>query len=314
MAKKNENLLEHITKIYKKYLLRDPDRDGLLHWINQINNNQTSLDEFEKMIKNSPEFQLANQFKQGFTSTSEGFDLWIDPNDEILSRSIVYDKIWEPETTKLIKNIIHEGNIGIDLGANIGYFTILMANLVGTSGKIISFEPEPHNFEILQKNIQQNHLENVIPEQSAVGDTDGKIKLYLSNTNSGWHKVFPTQFIDYEVSEKNIDVNICSLDKVFFEKKIDFIKMDVEGYEWNAIKGGKHILEENQDVKLIFEFFPMALRANGVKPDSVLNYLLNIGFHIYVIDENMRLLDFSIDEFCIRHANYSALNLFCERS
>ena len=91
-------------------------------------------------------------------------------------------------------------------------------------------------------------------------------------------------------------------------------EMDVEGYEWNTIKGGKRILEENHDIKLIFEFFPMALRANDVKPDSVLNYLLDAGFHIYVIDENMRLLDFSTDEFCIRHANYSAMNLFCERT
>ena len=142
---------------------------------------------------------------------------------------------------------------------------------------------------------------------------NGKIKLYLSNTNAGWHKVFPKQFVDYEVSDKNIDVKICSLDKEFIDKKIDFIKMDVEGYEWNAIKGGKKILEENHDVKLIFEFFPMALRANNVKPDTVLTYLLDIGFHIYAIDENMRLLDFSIDDFCTRHANYSSMNLFCER-
>jgi FkbM family methyltransferase len=314
MIKKNEIVMEQITKMYKKYLLRDPDRDGLLHWINQINNNQTSFDELEKQIKDSPEFHLAQQFKQGFTNTSEGFDLWVHPNDQILSRSIVYDKIWEPETTKLIKKIIHEGDVGIDLGANIGYFTILMANLVGTSGKIFSFEPAPQNFEILQKNIKQNHLENVISEQSAIGDIDGKIKLYLSNTNAGWHKVFPTQFVDYEVSDKNIDVKICSLDKEFIDKKIDFIKMDVEGYEWNAIQGGEKILEENYNIKLIFEFFPMALRANNVKPDAVLTYLLDIGFHIYVIDENMRLLDFSIDEFCTRHAKHSSMNLFCERS
>ena len=314
MIEKNENIIKEITKMYKKYLLRDPDRDGLFHWITQINENHITLDNLEKIIKDSPEFNLARQFKQGFTNTSEGFDLWIHPNDEILSRSIVYDKIWEPETTKLIKNIIHEGDVGIDLGANIGYFTMLMANLVGTSGKIFSFEPEPQNFEILQKNIKQNHLKNVVANQSAIGDINGKIKLYLSNTNAGWHKVFPKQFIDYEVSDKNIDVKICSLDKEFIDKKIDFIKMDIEGYEWNAIKGGKKILEENHDVKLIFEFFPMALRANNVKPDTVLTYLLDIGFHIYAIDENMRLLDFSIDDFCTRHANYSSMNLFCERS
>ena len=314
MIEKNENIIKEITKMYKKYLLRDPDRDGLFHWITQINENHITLDNLEKIIKDSPEFNLARQFKQGFTNTSEGFDLWIHPNDEILSRSIAYDKIWEPETTKLIKKIIHEGDIGIDLGANIGYFTILMANLVGTSGKVFSFEPAPQNFEILQKNIKQNHLKNVVANQSAIGDMNGKIKLYLSNTNAGWHKVFPKQFIDYEVSDKNIDVEICSLDKEFIDKKIDFIKMDVEGYEWNAIKGGKKILEENQDIKLIFEFFPMALRANNVKPDTVLRYLLDVGFHIYVIDENMRLLDFSIDEFCTRHANYSSMNLFCERT
>ena len=161
MTEKSSKLLYDIAKIYKKYLLRDPDREGLIHWINQISNNQISLDELEENIKNSPEFQLANQFKQGFTNTSEGFDLWVDPNDEILSRSIVYDKVWEPATSKLIKDVIHSGDTGIDLGANIGYFTILMANLVGSSGKIFSFEPAPLNFKILQKNVEQNHLENV---------------------------------------------------------------------------------------------------------------------------------------------------------
>ena len=125
----------------------------------------------------------------------------------------------EPETIEWIDNYVD--GVFWDIGANIGYFTVLMANLVGSSGKIFSFEPEPLNFKILQKNIEQNHLENVVLEQSAVGDTDGKIKLYLSNTNSGWHKVFPTQFVDYEVSDKNIDVNICSLDKAFSNQKID---------------------------------------------------------------------------------------------
>ena len=251
MIEKNENIIKEITKMYKKYLLRDPDRDGLFHWITQINENHITLDNLEKIIKDSPEFNLAHQFKQGFTSTSEGFDLWIHPNDEILSRSIVYDKIWEPETTKLIKNIIHEGDVGIDLGANIGYFTMLMANLVGTSGKIFSFEPEPQNFEILQKNIKQNHLKNVVANQSAIGDINGKIKLYLSNTNAGWHKVFPKQFIDYEVSDKNIDVKICSLDKEFIDKKIDFIKMDIEGYEHEALKGMKKTILKNKPIFLI---------------------------------------------------------------
>jgi hypothetical protein len=72
--KKNSKLSYDIAKIYKKYLLRDPDRGGLIHWINQISNNQISLDEIEKNIKNTPEFELANKFKQGFTNTSEGFD------------------------------------------------------------------------------------------------------------------------------------------------------------------------------------------------------------------------------------------------
>jgi len=287
MTEKSSKLSYDIAKIYKKYLLRDPDREGLIHWINQISNNQISLDELEENIKNSPEFQLANQFKQGFTNTSEGFDLWVDPNDEILSRSIVYDKVWEPATSKLIKDVIHSGDTGIDLGANIGYFTILMANLVGSSGKIFSFEPAPLNFKILQKNVQQNHLENVVLEQSAVGDTDGKIKLYLSNTNSGWHKVFPTQFIDYEVSEKNIDVNIFSLDKIFANKKIDFIKMDVDGLEHLILLGGEKVLSQVESVLI-------EVNDNFIEQaDGVDKILTNAGLKL--VDKKLSLEEFSQD-------------------
>ncbi len=88
----------------------------------------------------------------------------------------------------VLKQNIHTGDTVVDIGANIGYYTLLMSNLVGNGGKVFAFEPEPKNFEILQKNLELNQIKNVIVEQKAVSEFSGIGFLELSS-DSGQHRI-----------------------------------------------------------------------------------------------------------------------------
>ena len=85
----NTKLTKKIVDIYKKLLLRDPDRNGLLHWIKKITDNEITIEELEQLIKNSPELRLCNEFKQGFIHTSQGFELNVLEGAKKLSKIII---------------------------------------------------------------------------------------------------------------------------------------------------------------------------------------------------------------------------------
>ena len=104
----------------------------------------------------------------------------------------------------ILKQNIHSGNIVLDIGANIGYYTLIMSKLVGSTGKVYAFEPEPKNFEVLKKNIELTKLDNVILEQKALSDIDGVTYLELSK-DSGQHRL----------SDHGVKVEQITLDSYF---------------------------------------------------------------------------------------------------
>jgi len=97
--------------------------------------------------------------------------------------------------TEFIKNNIKKEDIVIDIGANIGYFTLLLSKQVGDKGKVFSFEVETENFKLLEKNVKENHIRNVMLENVAVSEKEGKIKLYLSNVQPGMHRFYSSKFL-----------------------------------------------------------------------------------------------------------------------
>lgn len=97
------------------------------------------------------------------------------------------NRIHEEATTNLFKKIVKEGDVVIDLGANIGYFALLAAKLVGPTGKVFAFEPEPQNFSYLKKNVELNNYTNVMIEQKAVSNYNRRTKLFICPYDSGHH-------------------------------------------------------------------------------------------------------------------------------
>ena len=163
--------------------------------------------------------------------------LWVDP-DYGHSGSKTEDFIW---------NYLEDGNIFVDVGANIGYYTLLMAK---NEANVFSYEPEPQNFELLKKNVRLNDLStNVKLYNKAVSNFNGNSKLALAEHTTGQHKLGTNRFGNETI---NVEVIKLELDK------IDFAKIDVEGDELHVLQGMKTLPN-----KMLVEFNSINLKESG---------------------------------------------------
>ncbi len=217
----------------------------------------------------------------------------------------------EKTITSLVKKEIKQGDTVLDIGAHIGYYTIIFSNLVGPKGHVYSFEPDPQNFSLLEKTVKENKLTNVHIFQNAVSDKNESVEFFQSNVDSIGNRMF-----DSNESGIKIQINSISLDKFFKDKfnEINFIKMDIQGAEGLAIKGMTNILQNNKKLKIIQEWWPSAIKKYGVDADSHLKLLEKLGMIFYEIDGiNNKLSQISILELMTKYPNKDLedINLFC---
>ena len=251
------------------------------------------------------------------TDYAEVFGNKLFLNKKGLALSISHYGTYEESEAKIMEEKIKVGNIVVDVGANIGLHTLNMAKIVGNTGQVFAFEPDPSNFEILEKNVKINNYQNIILEQKAVGDKNGRTTLYQSD-HPGMHRIFPQT----KQAKGQVQVELTSLDKYFIDSnladKINFIKIDVEGLEFSVLKGMKNILKNNKKIKILFEFAPKNTMEAGFTPIELLNYLTSHDFKLYCIDERTKkLLHVSNNEeilkLCSSTNNTIGRNLFCEK-
>lgn len=214
-----------------------------------------------------------------------GHKMFLDSQDSL---NLSVNGIYEPTETELINREIRPGDVVLDIGANIGYYTLQMAKLVGSSGKVYAFEPDPTNFEILLKNISLNEYNNIVPINKAVSDKTGDALLFLNEENKGDHRLYSSQ--DSRSSKK---VKTISIDDYFSKKKIkiSFIKMDIQGSEVKAFNGMKKIISQNKKLKIISEFWPEGISMAGDNSKKYFNSLLQKGFLIKEISETKKSIE-----------------------
>ncbi|MFA5317851.1 MAG: FkbM family methyltransferase [Patescibacteria group bacterium] len=187
---------------------------------------------------------------------------------------------YEPETTALFKKIIKPGMVVIDIGAHIGYYTRLFSKLTGAEGKVISFEPEPDNFQLLQKNTA--NLKNVKLFNLAVSDQNNKIAFFKVKNSTGCHSIIPTDNAD------KIIISAITIDNFINQNdiKIDVIKIDIEGGETKALSGMTEFLKNTSHLKLVTELSADSLKLAAIEPKKFLNQLRSYGFILFEISDN----------------------------
>lgn len=209
----------------------------------------------------------------------QGHRMWLDDKDAL---ELAVHGVYEPVETELLKKTLKQGQTFVDVGANIGYYTLLAARLVGPKGRVYAFEPDRSNFSLLVKNVRQNGYTNVVAVPRAVSSKSRIQRLYLSESNPGDHQLF-----DSKEGRKSVEVQAVALDNWFKKgkEKIDLIKMDIQGAEAAALEGFKRLMRRNPRLKLITEFWPYGLDRAGYSPSGYLRSLGKLGFKLWEVSE-----------------------------
>jgi FkbM family methyltransferase len=185
---------------------------------------------------------------------------------------------WEPDVSRIVERVVQPGWTCVDVGAHKGYYTLLLAKLVGPSGRVVSFEAHPDNAAAVRRNVKINGLDSrVRVENLAISDSASKnIPLYFGRRNSSYEWNILGQDLAGNVTEQALTIGATSLDAYFPPgSRIDFVKMDIEGAEKLALVGMRRLLNECHPVVAV-EFHDDLAWA---KRDE----LLNAGYSLYDI-------------------------------
>lgn len=178
-------------------------------------------------------------------------DRWIAPH-------IRDNRMWEAAETSLFLRLVQPGDRVVDVGAHVGYFTILFSRLCGENGFVHAFEPEPANHRLLRANLLVNDCRNVEALQFALSDGAGSAQLYLSADNSGDHR------LQFSEGRSSLGVSTVELDTVIGEGRVDIIKMDAQGAEPRILAGmQKLVARERAHLCVLMEFSPGLIARDG---------------------------------------------------
>lgn len=181
----------------------------------------------------------------------------------------------------LLRGHIKKSDVVLDIGANIGYYAEILSHLVGDDGKVYCFEPDNNNFNHLKQRVKD--LNNVVINQKAVSSRTEKIKIYTSKELNVDHRTYQP-----EEYENVFDIDAVSIDDYLKNEQhsfIDFIKIDIQGFEMQAIQGMENTLRYNPKIKIISEFWPYGLKGSGSSAMAYFAYLSHMGFKIELLNK-----------------------------
>jgi FkbM family methyltransferase len=221
--------------------------------------------------------------------------MFVDTEDLLIAPYLLLDGIWEPEITALVQRLLKPGMTFVDVGANIGYYTLLATKQVGHTGKVYAFEPEPLNFELLRKNVIVNWFSGVVrTEKKAVSDAGGQIDFYVRQNYRGNSSIGPVTREHLENlydSMERIQVETISLDEYFPEPpSIDVLKIDVEGAELDALQGMRHLIQSNPEIVIICEWSLGQMWTAKRDPRAVLEEFRRHAFAVKRVESNYAMV------------------------
>jgi FkbM family methyltransferase len=202
--------------------------------------------------------------------------LKLDAEDALFLGSHDYE-VYE---SKLMIGLVRPGDVAVDVGAMIGYYTMILGHSVGPTGRVYAFEPDPDNFAILSENVAINGYDHVTPRQAVVGATSGTTKLYRAPEEyRGDGRAYGV-----EGNRPSVDVDMVALDELI-DEKVNIAKVDVQGYEGHVLAGMGELIARSDELVLFLEFTPTSLELAGTDPAALLATLKGFGFVMYEIDE-----------------------------
>jgi FkbM family methyltransferase len=213
--------------------------------------------------------------------------------EEWIQQHIYFLGAWDEPGSKFLKNYLKAGDIFMDIGANIGCYTMIASKIVGSEGEIHAFEPVSKVFDKLLFNIQLNNLSNISTNRKAVYETSGTLEFFVSSReNEGMSSIFRHDTESGEIEK----VKAISIDE-YVEKmniqRIDMMKIDIEGAEIFALKGMKNTIKRFKPI-IIMELSEDVLRNIPVESKDVLDIMRSMNYVIGGIDNQGKLINLTM--------------------
>jgi len=237
---------------------------------------------------------LANLWRQWFypvgdtvweiAQLEDGAQLWVNAC-EIEGGNLLFGVSFEPSEMVVVKHLVGPGDIFVDVGANIGVYTILASRLVGISGRVYAFEPIQSVFEYLERNISLNKATNVIVNRIALEEKDREAEIFV-NRESGLTSLGQTGR-GYVIATEM--VSTMPLDQYLESRsvpRVDFLKIDVEGYEGHVLRGASRLLEREHRLVVLCELAEKNFKPLGLSVGSVIDWMRGYGFEAWEINRH----------------------------
>jgi FkbM family methyltransferase len=218
-------------------------------------------------------------------STVFGMKMKGDAKD-IIQQYIYYFGVWEPHITAWVSRRLAPGDTFVDVGANIGYYSLLASRLVGDTGTVVAIEASRRTFDDLLMNLELNGISNVRAVNAAASESEGTAKIYRGHEhNTGLSTTLERRGFDLEC-----EVQAAPLSAILKPKELQgarLVKIDVEGAEWSVVAGmGSLITGGRPDVEIIIEVDPALLARQGKTPEDLLRPFLDAGYHPYRLEND----------------------------
>jgi FkbM family methyltransferase len=211
-----------------------------------------------------------------------GHQITVLPKDKGVSRELAVHRVHEPLATRLLLETLNPGMNVVDIGSNIGYYALLEARLVGRWGTVVAIEPIRENARQLIQNIQANGYKNIVVHELGIAARNGMAEMNVSE-KSNWHTLSP---VPWPTTQRQVRVStLDDLVKRLSLKRVDLIRMDLEGYETTVINGMQWTLRK-YGPRMLVEIHPHIVGAQSIL--TYLHSLESLGFGVEWLVEQER--------------------------
>ena len=242
---------QDIVTAYRLLLGREPDADGLAHYVSLSRDGQLSLGRLREILLNSDEARRNTSSRMSRIEIA-GVTVFYDPDEADFSGTLQHEGAWEPHIVSTIAEHLPCGGVYVDIGANLGIMAFQAANQVGPTGRILAFEPEPRNIDCFLRGVVANGFGHVMLYPVALSDAPA---VFAMGGSSNGFLLSPDQNGLMAQSMRGDDL-------LRGEERIDLIKIDIEGHEPRALRGLARTLERLKPMMLV-EFNPRCLRDHA---------------------------------------------------
>jgi len=203
--------------------------------------------------------------------------------ESLLLKCVIREGSYEPELAALVRRYLDRGKDAVDVGANVGFFSVLMGKLLASEGqRVCSVEPTPGALRRLRDNLERNGVTNVVVQEGVLGSKPGEVCFNVVEGREEYSSMRPIQHthaLQFETVE--IEAPCCTLDSLVEEHGLrpGFIKMDVEGAEWEVFQGAVETLSKHRPV-ILAELDDRLLAGFGTSSANVCRFLEDRGYRV----------------------------------